>query len=68
MMEGGKRCGSCRWHFDLAGHTEGIGVKNCLAQPVDLCAAILSTEDAICNRPEDYAPVSPERKSDAPPP
>ena len=49
-------CGNCRWHFDLSGGTEQEGVKNCLAQPAASCAEILSTEEADCNRPEDFQP------------
>ena len=50
------KCGECRWHFDLLGLTEQIGVKNCLAQPTELVAAILSTKDAECNLPLKFEP------------
>ena len=56
MNEKVKRCGNCRWHFDLLGTLEKGGVKHCLARPWPFVQGILSTIEAECDLPEQYSP------------
>ncbi len=55
-MQHEKKCGTCRWHFDLYGTNESEGVANCLALRWPEVAAVLSTKDATCLLPEQYMP------------
>jgi hypothetical protein len=52
-----KKCGKCRWHFDLQGKAEQHGFKNCLQQPWPLVPNIWHDVTADCSVPEKYQPL-----------